>query len=202
MDVFYQIFMNSSLGYVLRVVPFTALVGLSYWGARGLLLRRRGLRRGPLSVEIPRLLLACYLGGLLSLVWTPPNFWSELWFRILNGYPSGEMGWTVTLDFNLTPSLFLYLRGELTGGSWTQFMAVGNILMYLPLGILLPWAWEKGTFPRVLAAGTALSLITELGQPFLGRSFDLDDLAANILGILLGLALFLPARRFLRGRRA
>lgn len=106
------------------------------------------------------LLLVCYLAGLLSLVWTPPGFWNRLWFWLSNGFPSGVISWAVHPSFNLVPSLFLYLRGELTGGSWVQFMAVGNVLMYVPLGVLLSWIWERDSFPKTMAVGFAVSAIT------------------------------------------
>ncbi len=193
--------MGEILIYLLQVVPFTGFVALIYWNVRGWLLRGKGLRRGAWPQEILLLLLVCYFTGLLSLVLVPPNFWSEFWFRLANGFPSGEMGWAITLDFNFTPSLLLHLRGELTGGSWTRVMAVGNVLMCFPMGILLPWVWKKAGFGKVLAAGGTMSLATELVQPFVGRSFDVDDLIANILGVLLGLTVFLFVRRFLRGRK-
>lgn len=185
MDSFLHILRSYSLCF-----PFVALAGLAYWLLRGRFLRKRSRPRDPLTKEILRLLFVCYLAGLLSLVWTPPNFWNELWFWLTNGFPSGVINWTAYPSFNLAPSLYLYLRGELTGGSWVQFMAVGNVLMYVPLGVFLPWIWEKAKLPQILAVGFALSAVTELGQPFIGRSFDVDDLIANTLGVLLGLAAF------------
>ena len=46
-------------------------------------------------------------------------------------------------SFNFVPSIYRYLRGELTGGSWIRTMILGNILMFVPLGIMLPAALEK-----------------------------------------------------------
>ena len=40
------------------------------------------------------------------------------------------------------------------------------------------------------------TLVIEIVQPFLGRSFDVDDLICNLLGAFLGYLLFVLLRAF------
>ena len=79
----------------------------------------------------------------------------------------------------------------LPGGPW---QVLSNVLLYLPLGLLLPLVWKRASWWRVTAAGLALSLVTELVQPVVGRSFDVDDLIANTLGALAGYGVFALVR--------
>lgn len=185
----YRLLLNSNFGYLYQILPFLLLVGALY-----LTLRIRFLQKNsrPIAfrVEAVRLLLVCYLAGLLALVWTPANFWSCLWFYLLNGYPSGSMGQLFTGSYQFVPSALLVLIGERSWGSWSQFMILGNLLLYLPLGFLLPLLWKEFRLRGVLLSGFLLSAITELGQPIFGRSFDIDDLITNMAGALLGFLLF------------
>lgn len=62
-----------------------------------------------------------------------------------------------------------------------------NVVLFLPLGILLPVLWKRfrGMKP-VLAAGFFLSLGIELLQILTFRLTDVNDLLMNTLGTLLG----------------
>ncbi len=92
-----------------------------------------------------------------------------------------------------------------------------NILLYVPFGYLLPFAWpriltlpkfsahprlRKGfqAFPWVVVfTGTALSLMTEVAQLVFKRGFfEFDDLFNNTLGCLIGVLLYLM---FLKPKR-
>ena len=132
----------------------------------------------------------CYLTGLLSLVWTPNNFWTYIWFYLFNGYPGTTIGPLFKLEYSLIPSIVRYWRGELTGGSWVQFMAVGNVLMFIPLGFLLPLLDRKVQAKNMVFVFFSCSLLIEIIQPVFGRSFDVDDLIYNTIGAALGFALF------------
>lgn len=61
----------------------------------------------------------------------------------------------------------------------------GNVLMYMPIGLLTPLAlrWGAG---RVTASAFALSVTIECAQLALGRSSDVDDVILNTLGALVG----------------
>lgn len=191
----YNLFMNSNLGYLLQIIPFILLVGTIYSIVRYIWLKKRSLSKNGWGNEATRLLLVCYIAGLLSLVWVPANFWSSIWYYVLNGYSGGSMGKLFSGEFNFIPSMFRYFTGELVGaGSWTQFMAVGNILMYLPFGLLVPFLWKRLNWWKMVLTGFAVSAITELGQPIFGRSFDVDDLISNTIGVLIGFLIFVIVR--------
>ena len=63
-----------------------------------------------------------------------------------------------------------------------------NIVLFLPMGFLCPVISVKCQHPaKCLLMGTALTVFVETGQMFtMYRATDIDDLAANILGTLLG----------------
>lgn len=61
----------------------------------------------------------------------------------------------------------------------------GNVLMYVPIGLLAPPAVRWGV-ARVTAAAFTLSVTIECTQRALGRSSDVDDVLLNTLGALLG----------------
>ena len=182
----YDLIMNSRMGYLLQVLPFALLTGAAY-----LFIRWRGgkMKSEPYKTTAG-FLAVCYGAGLLALVWTPSNFWTEIWYRILNGQPGGGFGEMFTWNYNMVPSVFRYLSGELTGGSWTAFMTVGNVLMFVPMGVLLPLLWKGESLCKTMAAGFTVSLVIELGQPVFGRSFDVDDLISNTAGALVGYLLY------------
>lgn len=64
---------------------------------------------------------------------------------------------------------------------------VGNVLMFMPVGFLIPLATRSG-FRRALAACVAISVAVELLQLTLARSFDVDDVLLNTIGGGLGAA--------------
>ena len=73
------------------VLPPVLLTAAVYALLRRLWLRRRGLSRKSWGEEFARLLLVCWLAGLLALVWTPGNFWIKLRNRVGHGIPM-ELG--------------------------------------------------------------------------------------------------------------
>lgn len=62
-----------------------------------------------------------------------------------------------------------------------------NIIMFIPLGFLLPILWKKYQNPKsVIIFSFLFSLFIETAQLFTFRATDIDDLIANTLGGLLG----------------
>ena len=98
------------------------------------------------------------------------------------------------LWLNLRPFVFLFdyptLREALLN-------LIGNIAMFIPLGIVWPAVFTKLDRPwKVIGAGVGVSLAIEILQlPFFGRSTDIDDLILNSVGYVLGYVLWLLARR-------
>ena len=173
------------------ILPPVLLAVVVYALARRLWLKRRGLPRNSWGNEGARLLLVCWLAGLLCLVWTPANFWHKLQYLIRYGWPMELANEWFQGGFSFAVSFPSLVWQALSGGSW---QVLGNVLLYLPLGLLLPLVWKRASWWRVTAAGLALSLVTELIQPVVGRSFDVDDLIANTLGALAGYGVFALVR--------
>lgn len=72
--------------------------------------------------------------------------------------------------------------------------AAGNVLLFFPLGILLPLVWRRLRFWRGIQIAIALSFSIELVQYLSSawgshRSADVNDVILNVLGACLGLVL-------------
>ncbi|ANC22653.1 MULTISPECIES: VanZ family protein [Bacillus] len=66
-----------------------------------------------------------------------------------------------------------------------------NILLFMPLGFLLPTIWPQFRRMKSTAyAGFGFSLAIELGQLLDNRITDIDDLSMNTLGAIIGYLLY------------
>ncbi len=74
-----------------------------------------------------------------------------------------------------------------------------NILLFVPLGVLLPLIWkEKNKISSVLLGGVGFSALIEVSQLVNFRCPDVDDLIMNTLGAIAGYAVFKLFNKFLR----
>ena len=73
-----------------------------------------------------------------------------------------------------------------------DFMAYGlNVLLFIPLGFLLPFIWlDSASVKYIGFFGAALSLLVEASQLLNNRRTDVDDLILNTVGALLGFILY------------
>lgn len=183
----FRFVMNSGsvLGYFFQAIPVTVFVGIVYAIIRVISIKKKN-QKANWPREIAKWLFVCYLTGLISLVILPANFWLSFfdgvfygaWYEIL---PIFEFGWC-----NLVPSVIKALSGDLTIGSWVKTMLIGNMLMFLPFGFFLPFITEKITRKNIFVVAVAAPLLVELLQMVFGRSFDVDDLISNFIGIVTG----------------
>ena len=68
---------------------------------------------------------------------------------------------------------------------------LGNLLLYVPAGFLLPWAHKKFTkLGTVLLFGLALSCAFEILQYLFGGSADIDDALLHLVGLAAGYGLW------------
>ena len=184
-----HIFFSDSIpSLFLQVLPVSLLAGLLCSFLRSVKHKKYSLP-GNRRRELLHFLFVCYVTGFMNLVLVPPNFWSDIWYRLL---VAGFSGWIPPRPFSggfqLAPTFVRYLTGELTGwpGTWVSTMLVGNFVMLIPMGLFLPLLFPKLCGSRILAAAAVIPLSIELLQPVVGRSFDTDDLITNFLGILVG----------------
>ncbi len=177
---------GSILGYFFQALPAALLVGIVYAGVRTIRRRRRG-GRTDWGLEIMRWLFACYLTGLCSLVILPANFWLHVYDGLFYGWwdqlgPIFQCG-----EVNLVPALVRCFNGTLTLGSWVKQMLAGNVAMLIPFGFFLSFLAKRCRGKRAFASAVVVPIVMETLQLIFGRSFDVDDLICNFLGIIIGL---------------
>ena len=98
---------------------------------------------------------------------------------------------------NLIPLVHLFDYDRIRDIIWN---VVGNAVMFIPSGIVLPIIYRQlNSFWKVVAAGAVISLCTELLQlPFPSRASDIDDLILNTLGVAAGYGIYAVFRRLKR----
>ena len=66
-----------------------------------------------------------------------------------------------------------------------------NILLFIPLGVLTPLIWEKmNNLANVIGIGFLFTIVIEISQLLNNRRTDIDDVILNVLGSVIGFALF------------
>ena len=181
----YQLLVSGGVvGLFLQVVPITCLVGIIYAVYRCIRIKKQQLSV-KWGIEILRWLFVCYLTGLVNLTLVPSNLWSHIWALIYVGY-SGTQIELFNGTFNFTPTIFKIISGELTFGSWVKTMLTGNLLMMVPMGVFLPLISAKINAKSILKIAIIVPIVIEIIQPIMGRSFDVDDLILNFIGIIVG----------------
>ena len=87
-------------------------------------------------------------------------------------------------EFSVTLLPFLPMIADLKN-------TILNIILFVPLGILLPFLWKRyRTLKATALFGFGMSLSIELLQILTYRATDINDLLANTLGAALGWLLF------------
>lgn len=119
-------------------------------------------------------------------------FWRYRYFILLTGYSILIIFHTIV--FRNTSDYALYiltpfhnfsnaLEGDI-GLFWGYAL---NIIMFVPIGILLPLHYKSIKIIYVTTVAVCLSASIELLQLILHRGFcEIDDLICNVLGALLG----------------
>lgn len=181
-------------GYFLQALPIALVVGIVYAVVRTMRLKRRG-KQLDWKAELLRWLFVCYLTGLCSLVILPANFWLHVYDGIFYGWweqlgPIFQLG-----EVNLTPAIVRYFGGAYALGSWVKRMLIGNIVMLIPFGLFLCLLSNKFRGKRAVASAVIIPFAIELLQHIFGRSFDVDDIICNFLGMMLGFLLGLGIKR-------
>ena len=107
-------------------------------------------------------------------------------FHLENGkLPTLKLGFEDDINdmISLIPFFFLVDRYD----GW-QMNIIGNIAMFIPVGIVWPICFRKlDSFKKTVLAGAGFTLFIEVTQLFcLGRHTDVDDLFLNTLGATIG----------------
>ena len=103
-----------------------------------------------------------------------------------------KLGDKETSFINLVPfKIIIRDIKSLINGDYLIFLIniVGNILLFIPIGILVPMLWKiKDRY--VILIGFLISLSIEITQLYLGRVTDIDDLILNTSGVIIGLLVY------------
>lgn len=174
LEHFLSLITGTYFQYVVRYLPFALLAGGVFLAARYLWVKRTGQQfRG--WNEGTRALLVCYLAALLLVVWVP--------------YPGSPLFASWSFDF--VPTLLAWaVDYSPIFPSWSVAMLILNVLLFVPVGLLLPLVLRRNTWWRVGLACLAATLAIELVQPLVDRSGDIDDVLCNLAGSAIGFGLY------------
>jgi glycopeptide antibiotics resistance protein len=141
----------------------------------------------PLSFhrEILLLTFVVYLSGLAAATLIPNH----------NSRLAAEAAVGIDLHPNLaslTCSSAILPRGS-TARAFCVRNARGNVMLFFPLGILIPLVWRRLRFWRgiqiAIALSSSIELVQYLSRAWSNRSADVNDVVLNVLGASLGLVL-------------
>lgn len=176
---------NSVINQFIQVIPITLLVGILYIIFRFLKLKKNNSDIN-YKREILYLIFICYIVGLFNLVLVPINFWNIIWYNIFYNFNENPFAGIFDFSYNFIPTIYKIIIGEYALGSWVKTMIIGNILMFIPMGILLSLCFENVNKKNIFNNAVLIPLSIEVLQLVVGRSFDIDDLVMNFLGIVIG----------------
>ena len=105
---------------------------------------------------------------------------------------------------NLLPfkTILPYLLGE-KGLIIAGVNLVGNIVLLVPIGFLVPFAWRGMTWKKSLAVAVAAGCAIEGMQAVLRVGiFDIDDVILNGLGVMVGYWMFTILAKMARSMKS
>ena len=107
--------------------------------------------------------------------------------------PAGSAETQPELRINVRPFATIVPAIRAGPRSFSFRVLVGNVLAFIPLGLLVPLTRQRYGVALALLVGLALSAAIELGQlavslavGFGYRSTDIDDIILNVLGTAMG----------------
>lgn len=160
----------------------------------------QGLHSGPWR-EFALTVFVAYLFGLAAMIlWPDYHFEASdgLWGNVVIHNARDSFG----SNMNLIPfrTIANYLPDLASPDrSWAVIQLFGNIGTFLPLGFFPPLLFRNVRGKQALLLGLAYSAGAECLQFFLGRHCDVDDVILNVLGALLGYALWRLLKRLFPG---
>lgn len=182
---FQYFFFDTYYGYFLQALPIALLAGVIYVIVK----RKRQPQLSP-GRALLSALFVCYLAGLLCLT----LFYyvlGDTYYWLFYHMSSGSGSHWFSFEYNFTPDFWNDLTSE----------RLGNILLFLPFGILYPLFDRKATWTRTLLAGIVTSVVIELLQPIFSRSFDINDIILNSIGVVVSASIFFILHRIIPNTR-
>ncbi|MBS6719803.1 MAG: VanZ family protein [Peptoniphilus harei] len=152
-------------------------------------------------------LFAGYLAFLVIMLFTPNSYIANSGINLTNEnfdfvgnfkdrISSGAWG------VNLVPFRTIRNYIKYSGFLHTMINIFGNIIIFVPFGILLAEIFPKTrNILKMLGITFATSFFVEFIQFFIGRSVDIDDLILNLLGSVIGYFIWKKILRFKFARK-
>lgn len=179
---FQYFFFNTYPGYFLQALPIALLFGIIYG-----IYRSKKQEKESIAKIIFSSIFVSYVLGLLYLT-IFMDIGSNIYYFLFYHMPSGDNLRWFTFEYYLIPDAFLSLNSE----------NIGNILMFIPFGILYPVFDKKNSLKRTIFAGIILSVLIELIQPIFGRSFDINDIILNSIGAIISAIIFYSVKSIIK----
>lgn len=158
--------MEEMIQYFFSALPFAIIAGAIYAVIRYIIAVKKK-EKFSLKKEILNIAFVCYLAGLLIIILVPRTKTDEF-------------------SYNLIPTLYLVAKGEYVLGTWTKTMMIANVIMFIPMGIFINIIYKKINWKNIWIIAVLIPLFIESCQIFIGRSFDIDDIINNFIGIIIG----------------
>jgi glycopeptide antibiotics resistance protein len=192
-------FLYPFLPYRSLAVPFLVVsaIAIPCWVVFRLYRRRTGGHPQSFRRETLLLTFVVYLSGLAAVTLIPNH----------NSREAAEAA--VGMDLHPNLASLTCSGASLPRGSTAQAFCVhnarGNVMLFFPLGILLPLVWGRFRFWRgvqiAIALSVSIELVQYLSRAWSNRTADVNDVILNVVGACLGLALVSLLRLLLPGTR-
>ncbi len=124
----------------------------------------------------------CMLIAYFAVLFTATLDLDRVWVCLFHGWPIPAVAW---FDGDVSFAFFD------NGNSFQEIVErIGNIILFIPFGLLSPLCWNGMRFPTALLSGFCLSALIESIQFVVGRNFDVKDIGMNTAGAFLGWVLW------------
>ena len=111
-----------------------------------------------------------------------------------SGYATGPANF---LPFK---TILPYLLGE-KGLVIAVFNLLGNIVLFIPVGFLVPFVYREMTWQKSLVLAVGASLVIEMAQVvFRVGIFDIDDVLLNGFGVMIGYGVYVMYAKWVQPR--
>lgn len=152
----------------------------------------------------------------ISVLHKPKDMHREIIFILFNLWIAVMISLTMLSEIHITEQGFMIGTSDLTGinlhlfrvfrdiqiitfknGYWPYFWInlIGNLLLFIPFGFLLPMLWKSCSLLKVLFFSFIFSSLIEIIQLVLPRGTDIDDVWLNCSGAIIGWSLFQLIRK-------
>lgn len=179
---FQYFFFDTYPGYFVEALPLAVIIAAVYG------MTRFGKDKNtPAARKVFSCLFVCYMVGLVELVLLL-DVMRYVWFWLLYHMDGGNVPRFFDLTFNLIPDFWHHINNEV----------VGNLIMFIPFGILHSLARKKLGIKNSILTGFLCTFVIEILQPVFGRAFDINDVLLNTVGVVIGTMIYIVGSKVFR----